>query len=41
MTEFVLKNKYFEFDSSVFQQILGTTIGSKFMDCLVLVPLYR
>ena len=33
MTEFVLKNNYFEFDSSVFQQILGTTIGSKFMDC--------
>ena len=34
MAEFVLKNNSFEFDSSVFQQILGTAIGTKF------APLY-
>ena len=30
MTEFVLKNKYFEFNSSVKHQISGTAIGTKF-----------
>ena len=29
MAEFVLKNNYFEFDNSVFQQISGTAIGTK------------
>ena len=29
MAEFVLKSSYFDFDSSVFQQISGTTIGTK------------
>ena len=31
MVEFVLRNNYFEFDSSIFQQILGTGIGTKFI----------
>ena len=30
MTEFFLKNKLFEFENKVFQQISGTTIGTKF-----------
>ena len=30
MAEFVLKNNYFEFDRSVFQQMSGTAIGTKF-----------
>lgn len=30
MTKFVLKNNYFEFDGSVFQQILGAATGTKF-----------
>ena len=30
MVEFVLKNNYFEFDRSVYQQISGTAIGKKF-----------
>ena len=30
MAEFVLKNNYFEFDRSVFQQVSGTAIGTKF-----------
>ena len=30
MAEFVLKNNYFEFDSSFKHQISGTTIGTKF-----------
>ena len=30
MSEFILKNNYFEFDSSVFQQISGTAIEAKF-----------
>ena len=30
MAEFVLKNNFFEFDSKVFQQIVGTAIGTKF-----------
>ena len=30
MTEFVLKNNFFEFDSKVKQQISGTAIGTKF-----------
>ena len=30
MAEFVLKNNLFEFNSKVFQQISGTTIGTKF-----------
>ena len=30
MAEFVLKNNYFEFDRSVYQQVLGTAIGTKF-----------
>ena len=29
--EIVLKNNWFEFDSSVFQQISGTAIGTKFV----------
>ena len=29
-TEFVLKNNYFEFDLSVYQQVSGTTIDTKF-----------
>ena len=34
MAQFVLKNNYFEFNSKIKQQVLGTTIGTK------LVPLY-
>ena len=34
IAEFLLKNNYFEFDSSVFQQISGTAIWTKF------APLY-
>ena len=30
MAEFVLKNNYFEFDRSVYQQVSGTAIGTKF-----------
>ena len=30
MTEFVLKNNYFEFNSTVKYQISGTAIGAKF-----------
>ena len=30
MAEFVLKNNLFEFNNEVFQQISGTTIGTKF-----------
>ena len=30
MTEFVLKNNFFEFNNKVFQQISGTVIGTKF-----------
>ena len=30
MVEFVLKNNYFEFDSSIYQQLSGTAIGTKF-----------
>ena len=30
MTEFVLKNNFFEFDSKVKQQISGAAIGTKF-----------
>ena len=30
MTEFVLKNNVFEFDTNVYQQISGTAIGTKF-----------
>ena len=30
MAEFMLKNNYFEFDRSVYQQVLGTAIGTKF-----------
>ena len=30
MAEFVLKNNYFEFERSVYQQVLGTAIGTKF-----------
>ena len=30
MAEFVLKNKFFEFDTNVYQQILGVATGSKF-----------
>ena len=30
MAEFVLKNNYFEFNSSVKHQISGTGIGTKF-----------
>ena len=30
MAEFLLENNYFELDSSVFQQILSTAIGTKF-----------
>ena len=30
MTEFVLKNNYFEFNSKVKQQLSGTAIGTKF-----------
>ena len=30
MTEFVLKNNYFEFDRSVYQQVSGTAIGTNF-----------
>ena len=30
MAEFVLKNNYFEFDRSVYQQLSGTVIGTKF-----------
>ena len=30
MAEFVLKNNYFEFDRSVYQQVSGTAIGIKF-----------
>ena len=31
MAEFVSKNNYFEFDCSVFEQILGAAIGTKFV----------
>ena len=31
MAEFVLKNNYFEFDRSVYQQLSGTVIGTKFV----------
>ena len=42
MAEFVLKNNYFEFDRSIYQQVSGTAIGTEcappyaciFMDCL-------
>ena len=30
MTEFVLKNNYFQFSDKVYQQILGTAISTKF-----------
>ena len=30
MAEFVLKNNFFEFDTNVYQLILGTAIGTKF-----------
>ena len=30
MAQFVLKNNFFEFDNDDFQQISGTTIGTKF-----------
>ena len=30
MAEFLLKNNYFEFDRSVYQQVSGTAIGTKF-----------
>ena len=30
MAEFVLKNSYFQFSDEVYQQISGTTIGTKF-----------
>ena len=30
MAEFVLKNNYFEFDNSLYHQISGTAIGTKF-----------
>ena len=30
MAQFVLKNNYFEFDSMIKQQVLGTAIGTKF-----------
>ena len=30
IAEFVLENNYFEFDRKVYQQVLGTAIGSKF-----------
>ena len=30
MTGFVLKNNLFQFNNKMFQQILGTTIGTKF-----------
>ena len=30
MAEFVLKNNYFEFDRSVYQQLSGNAIGTKF-----------
>ena len=31
MVEFVLRNNYFEFGSSMFEQILGTAIGTNFI----------
>ena len=34
MAEFVLKNYFFDFSNKMFQQILGTAIGTK------LAPLY-
>ena len=30
MTEFVLKNNYFQFSDKAYQQISGTAIGTKF-----------
>ena len=30
MTDFVLKNNFFEFDTKIIQQISGTAIGTKF-----------
>ena len=30
MAEFVVKNNYFEFDTSVYLQVTGTAIGTKF-----------
>ena len=30
MAEFTLKNKFFEFDTKIVQQISGTDIGTKF-----------
>ena len=31
MAEFVLKNNFFEFNSKIKQQVLGTVIGTKFV----------
>ena len=30
MAEFVLKNNYFEFDRSIYQQVSSTVFGTKF-----------
>ena len=30
MTEFMLSNNFFEFNSDTFQQISGTAVGTKF-----------
>ena len=40
IAKFILKNKFFEFDNEIKQQIFDTAIGTKFIPLLLLLLLF-